>query len=1587
MANIKIIMIFVFVLSVSVCISAATVAHWDMADSGAAGGAFMPGNGCRNNNDGTMVTDDFLISSTDLSGNGNHLTAWTSSWMYWSTDSYKNDFSMIYANNYPAAGTDSAYNPDIQDSGYSGVDAEAITPLAWTVEVLFSAEGVSGNQTIVGRDGYHVGGSTSSAAALYLSMRGTDLAIQYSDVAGTIHNLQVAAGLTTGTWYHAAGVCDGTTLYLYLDDTLIGSLDVSSSFDPSLGLGYGKWSIARGTWAGTAWNSGHVDRFFGAIDEVAISNEALAPGTFVIDTSTQDITIDLEDDTLTYSSLSSATVNMSRFSELHLTSSSTPLSECVINLDSNDSFLFLENIAPSVVNTSAYLNQIYVKGRVAVANSNVRLVQYLNGTVVLPHSSSFKPLTIYTGANFTGTFMSLSKDAYYKNSRLGDLEKEISSFKLKRGYAATFGQINDGSSSVPTVLGLSKTYVAQDADINIRIMPEELNDSIAFVRVFPWRWTSKKGIEAGSSDADWLACDWSYDYNNADASSTDREYIPMRHNPNWNAYSNINNNTGSTHALGFNEPDNEGDDGYCLVDDAVAAWPAMLGSGLRIVSPAPTDGGVSWLTDFVEETDAADYRVDAVAIHYYKDAWTASALESWLASIHNSTGRPVWVTEWNDGCDWTGGDPTDDYAHADRVLELAAAMDDMPFVERYAFYGACSSRQLISSGALTPAGEVYQEHTAPAAYNQMPGKNGFNCAHYEFENNTLDSLYNSNDAFVYGSQTFTNGRSGQAIELSGTNNFVTLPENLTDCQDFTFAAWVYWHGGSSWQRIFDFGRNSSAYMFLTPSTGSAMRFAIATEGPEQQITSSSVLSSNQWVHVAVTLSGDTGILYVNGSQNASNNSMTINPSDIKALSNYLGRSHFVLDAMYDGLIDDVYIANYALTSAQITGLYDGSLANVPPAFLENFTGTASVVVNTQYRDSLIYKAAGFDESGMLVFSKADGPDWLAVSSDGTISGAPTEDDLGQNAFTIRVADSAGSYSDAALNIYVEEYGVRAKYEFENDTTDSAHDYDGVATGVPAYTTGQIDQAIVLDGSDDYITLPENVAYLNTMTVMAWVYWDGVDSYERIFDFGSSTTQCMFLTPSTSSVMRFAITADGTEEVIDTTALTAGVWTHVAVTLNGSTGILYVNGTSAASNTSMTVKPSDFESIYNYIGKSQFSVDPLFAGRIDDFRIYNRVMSAAQIAAIAAGNTAPSFTTSLIENTNAVELSEYSGVSIADYAEDAQGISTLNFSLRSGPNWLTMDSDGTLSGMPVSEYAGTNTFTVRATDIEGLYAETQMSIYVDNIFSGVLGLEDLVGMASNWLSASCHDCDGADLDGDNNVTISDFDVLAHNWLISENLQLRLKLDELTGDTAADCSLYRRSGTLVNSPVWSTGYDGEGGALEFDGSNYVQVDHESSLNPGSGSYSVAFWMKSDDSSQSALMFSKRDLASPYTQYLIGLSSGNSATWPSGGKITFLFRENASNRKGGYTTSAVDFSDWTHVCVVLDANVRTVLVYIDGMSVDVTIDSDGIMPTIVTETPVYFGLNPNVSSYSYDGLIDDVRIYNKALSAEEILEISGQ
>jgi hypothetical protein len=172
--------------------------------------------------------------------------------------------------------------------------------------------------------------------------------------------------------------------------------------------------------------------------------------------------------------------------------------------------------------------------------------------------------------------------------------------------------------------------------------------------------------------------------------------------------------------------------------------------------------------------------------------------------------------------------------------------------------------------------------------------------------------------------------------------------------------------------------------------------------------------------------------------------------------------------------------------------------------------------------------------------------------------------------------------------------------------------------------GKIGSALSFCNTASYATLPTGAVSSLTgdYTVSAWVNPASNATWQRLFDIGSSSNASMFVTINDGTELRYAITTSGAggEQRLNSSSKTLPLnqWSLVTVTVAGTTGTLYVNGQVVATNANMTIHPSAFgQSTRNYIGKSQYS-DPALNATVDDFNIYSRALSAAEVATLASG---------------------------------------------------------------------------------------------------------------------------------------------------------------------------------------------------------------------------------------------------------------------------------------------------------------------------------------------------------------------------------
>jgi len=164
------------------------------------------------------------------------------------------------------------------------------------------------------------------------------------------------------------------------------------------------------------------------------------------------------------------------------------------------------------------------------------------------------------------------------------------------------------------------------------------------------------------------------------------------------------------------------------------------------------------------------------------------------------------------------------------------------------------------------------------------------------------------------------------LSFNGISDYVDLPigETLSAMTDITVSCWVDFAADQpgAWQRIFDFGTDPNAYMFLTPrvSDDGVMRFAMTNldNTGEDMVNGNATLPAG-WHHVAVTISSSdmTMRLYMNGTLLDSATTRIL-PRDIGvADQSWLGRSQWTADAFFFGALDNFRIYDRALTEGEI----------------------------------------------------------------------------------------------------------------------------------------------------------------------------------------------------------------------------------------------------------------------------------------------------------------------------------------------------------------------------------------------------------------------------------------------------------------------------------------------------------------------------------------------------------------------------------------------------------------------------------------------------------------------------------------------
>lgn len=228
----------------------------------------------------------------------------------------------------------------------------------------------------------------------------------------------------------------------------------------------------------------------------------------------------------------------------------------------------------------------------------------------------------------------------------------------------------------------------------------------------------------------------------------------------------------------------------------------------------------------------------------------------------------------------------------------------------------------------------------------------------------------------------------------------------------------------------------------------------------------------------------------------------------------------------------------------------------------------------------------------------------------------------------------------------------------------------------------------------------------------------------------------------------------------------------------------------------------------------------------------------------------------------------------------------------------------------------------------------------------------------------------------NRILSDSEIsILYNWVPSPVGYW--KLDENTGTSAYDSSSNGSTGTLTSGPAWALGKFGSG--VDFDGSDdYIDAQSPTTLDD-LPMISIGAWINPDTVGENSVgrIISKQDSSFENGwQFYIASST----------TIGFLVDYTTVGETLLCTSSGVTISLDTlqHVAVTWDGsgNCTGVKFYINGVSTTVSADSIASARTSDASNNLYIG-NSTGTARTFDGLIDDVRLYNYVRSSKQVVE----
>ena len=605
-----------------------------------------------------------------------------------------------------------------------------------------------------------------------------------------------------------------------------------------------------------------------------------------------------------------------------------------------------------------------------------------------------------------------------------------------------------------------------------------------------------------------------------------------------------------------------------------------------------------------------------------------------------------------------------------------------------------------------------------------------------------------------------------------------------------------------------------------------------------------------------------------------------------------------------------------------------------------------------------------------------------------------------------VKDLAGNKMTETVENYIYIPNLVGYWQFNEAGGTVAKDLSGNNnTGNLVNNPQWTDWALDFDGVDDYVTCgnDQTLNLTGGLTISACIKPEsfGHGGWGRIVDKGNGSAGYSFYVDAANSAIKYVIYGGNTVSS-SPQAIELNKWQHVAVVYNELAGTVtfYVDGNEVGTGNYPT-PPLDSSNSPLLIGIRGYDLNRAFEGLIDNVRVYNRALNTDEVLNLFNNDYPFAFCPigdkQVDENANltfevitqlpniAVEINEHNLPVGPDFTEnifnwtptyDDAGDYEVTFRASGSEieefETITITVNN-VNRSPVfepiadksTEENSTLTFTVSVSDPDG----DDILCTADNLPDGATFTGNIFEWTPDDNQAGSYQVTFTASDGQSEesqtIIITVIDVVVADmvgyW----------KLDESAGTTAADSSGLGNNGTLINGPTWTIGK--VDGALSFNGENTcVNCGTDSSLNLAN-SLTICAWIYPESFGQGGWgrIVDRGNSSSGYSFYV---NSANSAI-----KYVAYGNNTVSSSAG-----VIGLRKWQHVAVVYDDLSGTVTFYVNGQQAGTT---DYTAPPLgSSDDPLVIGIRGYDLNRAFDGLIDDVRIYDRALTPDEVSEISS-